>query len=406
MARIFIKASTCLFFICLVYNLSAQQTQTEKLLQMLVDRNVVTKAEADSVLKADAIDRTLRDQLLIGADNKLPALKDTAPLPAITKVRDVFSSPYMKIGGFAQPFFQASDQNLNPAAPEPIHNEFRVRQAVIWAEGRIAKNFNYLIGFDFAAVNLDEVYGEWVPADFFNVRFGQYKVPFTIENPSAIIRLESASYTRSVAALAGINGDVIGNKTGRDFGFQLSGNLLKQKNHFLIQYWAGLFQGTGTNIRDNNNVKDFAGTLAIQPMLGLRFAASMYAGQAYYLKQGDLEAANHVRNRWSLGGEYIGRLICARSEWINANDGGIDKEALYGTVMWRFIPDKWETFFKVDYFNTNKSMDTIVTEYTYGVNFYIARLNRIQLNYIYSDYSSKYAQFDASKIVAQLQLFF
>ncbi len=385
---------------------AAAQTPNEKLLRILVDRNIISSAEADSILKTEDIDRSLRDSLLIGADNKLPAVKDPTPLPKIDKIRDVFSSPYMKLGGFAQFYFQTSDQNLNPAASEPVHNEYLVRQAVLWAEGRIAQNFNYMIGFDFAARNLDEVYGEWVPADYFNARFGQFKVPFTIENPSAIIRLESAGYTRSVAALAGINGDVIGKQTGRDFGFQISGNLFKREKHFLVQYWGGLFQGTGTNIRDNNNTKDFAGTLVLQPIFGLRLAASMYAGRAYYLKPGDAEPDNHVRNRWSMGFEYLGRPIYARSEWIHANDGGIQKEALYGTVMWRFVPDKWEIFVKADYFNTDKSIDAVVTEYTTGINFYVARLNRIQLNYIFSDYSSGYPLPDANKIVAQLQLFF
>ncbi len=398
-----------LFFLaCLCWTtyVVTAQSQNEKLLHLLVDKKIISQSEADSLLKNDMIGQSLRDSLLIGADNKLPAIKDTKPLSMVEKVRDVFSSPYMKLGGFAQFYFQASDQDLNPAVPDPVKSEFLVRQAVIWAEGRIVKNFNYMIGFDFAARNLDELYGEWVPADFLNVRFGQFKVPFTIENPSAIIRLESAGYTRSVAALAGINGDVIGKQTGRDFGFQVSGNLFKREKHFLLQYWGGLFQGTGTNLRDNNSTKDFAGTLVFQPLYGLRLAGSMYAGQSYYLKPGDTEVDNHVRNRWSVGFEYLSRPVSLRSEWIHANDGGINKEALYGTVQWRLVPDKWDVFVKADHFNTDKSIDAVVMEYTTGINFYFARLNRIQLNYIYSDYSKSFPLPDANKIVVQLQLFF
>jgi hypothetical protein len=48
------------------------------------------------------------------------------------------------------------------------------------------------------------------------------------------------------------------------------GNLLKTQTHDLLEYKVGLFQGTGINTTENNNSKDFAANLMLQPIKNFR----------------------------------------------------------------------------------------------------------------------------------------
>lgn len=129
-------------------------------------------------------------------------------------------------------------------------------------------------------------------------------------------------------------------------------------------------------------------------------------GEATYIKVGETEGSDHVRNRWYLSTDYKSDRFNARAEWINANDGGIDKEGLYGLASYYITPKKLQALGKVDYYNKNKSINSEAIDYTLGINYYIYNQCRIQLNYTYSDYNSTWGTKDSNTVLAQLQIGF
>lgn len=315
------------------------------------------------------------------------------------KIRTAFNTPYVHFGGYGLLTAQYNDLSERLTA--------QPRFAFFSMNGKIYDNLRYFLLYEIKSATLTEFYAEWTPLEFLSLRAGQLKVPFSFENPISPTALESVYSTRTVSYLAGMNNDVGVQTSGRDIGIQLSGELLDAGNHKLIQYWAGLFQGTGINTMENNKTKDFSGTLAVQPAKGFRIAGSLYAGEANYtaIAIGDTLKSDHVRNRWALSTDYITPRFYLRAEWLNGNDAGIKKQGVYGTVLYYVLPSKLNFFAKADYFCNNKATGETAIDYTGGVNYYFAHLCRLQLNYTHSQFSSNWKTIEPQNtIAAQLQI--
>jgi len=336
--------------------------------------------------------------------------EEKEPISLIQKTKDAFKSESFQLSGYGQMAYSLNEEPVGGA-----NNSFNIVRALVFAMGKLGTNnqFGYMLMYDFGPnPMLHELYGEWMPCDALNVRFGQFKIPFTIENPMSPTRIETINFSRSGTAMSGSVGDFnefnqegesTRAKAGRDAGFQLSGKLFPNKDFSLVEYYAGLFNGTGLNTRDNNNHKDFIGTVYLQPIKGLRIGGSLYSGQLYRPMNG-MPAANHTRDRWTIGAEYAGKKFYGRSEYIAANDGGLKRNGYYGSAVWKIVPDKWEVLGKYDFYDANTNINNNeIKDITAGVNYYFAYLSRIQLNYIYTDDK---ANGKNNGILAQLQLFF
>jgi hypothetical protein len=162
----------------------------------------------------------------------------------------------------------------------------------------------------------------------------------------------------------------------------------------------------GVTGSDINCKKDFAGTIMIQPVKGLRVGGGTYFGQATYMMVNETSANDHVRNRFVVSGEYKTDRLSARTEWIKANDGGINREGLYGLAAYYLVPKKLQAVGRVDYYNRNTDAPSEVIDYTLGLNYYIYNQCRIQLNYIHAGYRSNWNQDNSNTFFAQLQIGF
>lgn len=309
--------------------------------------------------------------------------------------RDFFNTPYMRFGGYGLVLYQHNDL-------DKMHDIFP-RLVFLSAEGKIGDKWRYFILTEFTNPRLFEYYGEWTPADYFNLRAGQFKVPFSFENEISPTQLEGIYNTRTVNNLAGMLGDVgVNNGGGRDIGVQASGSFWEVNGLKLFNYKVGFFQGTGINIRENNNRKDFAGIVTLSPVKGLRLGYSTYFGESVYTLSGDSVAKSHVRNRWALSAEYTSDRFYARSEWINGNDAGNQKFGVYGTALWYFIPKKLNAFGRVDFYSENE-----ITDFTTGISYYFYKNCRLQFNYTFSNFSGYFAgTFPRNNIAGQLQFVF
>jgi hypothetical protein len=334
------------------------------------------------------------------------------------KLKDAFTSEVFQLSGYGQVAGIISEHPNQGIASPATNSSFEIVNARIAASGKLGsqKQFGYLLMYDFGpTARLQELYGEWLPVDAINVRFGQYSIPFTIENQMSPSRIETVYFSRSVDAMSGGSGDfnqltpdgIEGSgKAGRDAGLQVSGSLFKKDDFFRIEYYIGLFNGTGLNTKDNNNHKDFIGTVYYQPVKDLRIGGSVYSGKLNAPVNDGVEG-NHGRNLWTVGAEYNSKKCYARTEYISGNNGGLKREGYYGSFVWKFSPDKWEGVVKYESYDKNKTVknkSNEINDITIGVNYYLAYLTYIQLNYIYTD--NKELGTTNNAVAVQLQLFF
>ncbi|NDV67397.1 porin [Dysgonomonas sp. 25] len=373
-----------LILILFTSTIYAQNDVNSGLLQKLVEKQVLTQEEADELLKESAAKPD---------NNKIEE--------AAAKVRSIFNNtPYLQIGGYGL-FLHTYDNT------KAVKHNTRTRVVYLHARGQLTDKLSYFFMSEFVNPMVYEYYIDWTPIKEANIRLGQFKVPYTIENPYSATALETVFNTRSVSALAGMGDDVMQyqngiNNSGRDLGVQVSGNALND----LIDYKIGLFQGAGMNTSDKDNSKNLAGTILFQPIKGLKVGGSAIWGEATYKLPHEAVEDTHVRNRWSIGGEYRSDRLYVRSEWLRGKDGKTDKEGLYGTAKYYILPTKLNLVGKVDYFNQDKESNSEVLDYLIGADYYFYTNCRIQLNYLYSDYSEKWDQKNSHQVMAQLQIVF
>lgn len=363
---------------------SAQNS--EELLKKLVEKEVLTQAEADELRNTE---------------------KKSSISQKTEKVRNFFNSPYFQLGGNGQISYTYSD------VKGVKHHDLKAKNLFLIANGKLNDSFRYGFVLEMVNPSVQEFWGEWTVAKEFNLKAGQFKSPFTMESQLVPATLETTSYSRVVSNLVGYAGtdDVLKsqngkNNFGRDAGIMVSGELVPMKTHNLIQYSAGMFQGTGVTTGETNNTKDFAGMLLFQPVKGLRVGGGAYLGEATYTKAGDTNATDHVRNRYFASADFRSDRFYARTEWIHGNDGGIEKEGLYGLGLFYIMPQKLNVLGKVEYYNKNKTVNSEAYDYTVGLNYYFYPMCRLQLNYTYSDYSDKWNAPSSNMVVAQLQIAF
>lgn len=221
-----------------------------------------------------------------------------------------------KISGFVQGLYQANidkDGKLDS-------NTFRMRRVRLSVEGKLTKTLSWKIQGDFSrSPMLVDAFVKYKPCNEFAIQIGQFKTPFTLENPINPLNLEIFDYGESIQRLVGYS-DVCGvGVLGRDLGIMATGDLfpVKGKDFAILNYSIGLFNGNGPNALDNNNHKDLIGHLEIHPMLKeLTLSGSYYNG--LYFKDAN---NNGKRERWSAGIQYSDGDLMIRAEYLNGYTG-------------------------------------------------------------------------------------
>ena len=182
--------------------------------------------------------------------------QDKAPSPPVT------ASSALKISGFLQTLSTTQKAGSDG---------FSIRRARFGFAGGITKTLSFKASFDGVRTPIVvDVLADWTLSAAAGVRFGQFKVPFGIENTLSAADLDLISTAPSVAKLA--PGQDIGS-TGRDIGLAFNGKAL------VFEYFLGLFNGAGINKADTNDQKDIAARLIVRPLSGLWLGASLYDGR-------------------------------------------------------------------------------------------------------------------------------
>mgnify|MGYP001142972797 FL=1 len=339
----------------------------------------------------------------------------------------------VKLSGYGMTQYQYSGQKNAES------NSFNIRMGRIALEGRIAEDFYWKTQIQFngntsnlgASPRMVDLFAEWQKYEYFKVKIGQFKNPFTFENPMHPIDQGFMGYSQNVSKLAGFS-DRAGEHTsnGRDIGLQLQGDFLKNANgRNLLHYQIGVFNGQGINTKDVDNQKNVIGGVWVMPVSGMRIGAFGWTGS--YARKGnwtetvadptssvapgttkEITHTNEVRslnqNRYAFSFEYKKDGWTVRSEYIhstgkafaksinNFNDAdakncnlnekiGDKAQGVYGLVIAPLaqLPKNSRIDIKARYdmYQPNGKNNMQKTQYEAGLNFHIGKRISILTEY-------------------------
>ena len=339
----------------------------------------------------------------------------------------------VKLSGYGMIQYQYSGQKNAES------NSFNIRMGRIALEGRIADDFYWKTQIQFngntsnlgSSPRMVDLFAEWQKFEYFKVKIGQFKNPFTFENPMHPIDQGFMGYSQNVSKLAGFS-DRAGEhaSNGRDIGLQLQGDFLKNANgRNLLHYQIGVFNGQGTNTKDVDNQKNVIGGVWLMPVSGMRIGAFGWTGS--YARKGnwtetvadptssvapgatkEITHTNEVRslnqNRYAFSFEYKKDGWIVRSEYIhstgkafaksltsfndaNAKDCNLNEkigdkaQGVYGLVIAPLaqLPKNSRIDIKARYdmYQPNGKNNMQKTQYEAGLNFHIGKRFSILTEY-------------------------
>ncbi len=240
----------------------------------------------------------------------------------------------VKLSGYGLVEYQTSGQKGNKA------NTFDLRLVRVSLDGRINGDFFWKAQMQLngntqtngTSPRLVDLFAEWQKYQFFRVKAGQFKLPFTFENPMHPIDQGFMSYSQNVTALSGF-ADRSGQQSsnGRDIGLQIQGDLLKNsKGRNLLHYQAGVFNGQGINTKDVDQRKTIAGGVWVMPVEGMRIGVfgleGSYAREWSYTDENNVkhkEKKSLPQHRYAFSAEYVTKGDWTfRSEYIHGTGEG------------------------------------------------------------------------------------
>ena len=256
-------------------------------------------------------------------------------------------------------------------------NSFDVRRARLDFRGNISKPVSYRLHIDFAnSPKILDVLVNWKINDYMSLQAGQYKIPFSLENPYNPNNLEMIDNSLAITHLVNYS-DVSGiSANGRDIGIGIIGRFFQKEGYSLINYSLGIFNGSGINTADTNEAKDFSGIVSFNPSKNLTLAVSHYNGKT------DVGDNSVVRLRNGIGAKYENNRLLLRSELIQGTTGNLKSQGAYA-VLGYYVHEKVQALTRYDYFNRNLMYSTWQRNYTVGLNYLPVNNLRLQLNYTY-----------------------
>lgn len=342
---------------------TAKSQSTDDVLNLLIQRNVVSQKDADSI----------RAEAAIASQANLSKIK-AFPINAAKKIT---------IAGYTQVRYQALEETGKI-------DGFDIRRARLDVKGNISPYWAYRVQLDLAGTpKLIDAYAELKLNDYFNFTIGQAKIPFSLENLASSNKLELIDRSQAVEALVARGKDVGGNQNGRDIGIQLGGTILKMKGRPVLDYRLGVYNGSGINTTDTNEKKDFATRLIVHPVVGLDISAALYNGSRFVpeLKTGTVvttPAKNVDHNRYGFDLNYDLKDLAIRGEYIHGTDNLVDREGYYFQAGYYFLQKKLQLIAKYDFYDADKAkVDNASTWYVFGANYNFNTNVRLQANYTF-----------------------
>lgn len=322
----------------------------------------------------------------------------------------------VKLSGYGMTQFQANFKD------EAKTNTFQLRLVRASLEGRIAKDWYWKFQLQFNGNTADlgssprmvDMFAEWQKYEYFKVKVGQFKRPFTYENPMNPINQGFFSYAQNVLKLSGFSDrDGSHASNGRDIGVQIQGDFLKNAaGRNLLHYQVGVFNGQGINVKDFDQQKDLIGGIWVMPVKGMRLGAFGWTGS--YARTGNTDADDPQntatrtkrlqKRRYAISGEYVVDGWTFRSEYIHSTGYGFkntyknestakdltvntaagDKaDGFYALAIAPIVKGKLKGKLRYDLYRARADWDTSKAYYEAGFNYYFNKNVQLNAEYLY-----------------------
>ena len=262
-------------------------------------------------------------------------------------------------------------------------SSFRLRRVRLTLSGNILSNLEYNLQAELSSFKLLDAYVDYKPFQQFQVKAGQFKIPFSVEftdyPPTKMILIDHPMVLDRLIAVSEKIGDTTLKNAGRQLGINFHGGFWGKK----VLYDVAVYNGNEVNTVDNNKSKDFSARLRVSPVEGLTLSGSYYWGE--------YGSEYYVRKRWAVGGVYDGLALMLRAEYLGGTTGlttgEIDSEGWYALAGWRFCDGKWAVAARYDTFTENTAFRSKTKQgnYTLGTAWKPCKHLRFQANYVYED---------------------
>jgi phosphate-selective porin OprO/OprP len=384
----------------------AADPEVDRLLEILVQKRLLTREEAASVRAEVKQERPAPPATAPGATDPAPAATTAAASPSAsaTAASAPAASASTAASSVAASRASAAPQSVKPAEAPGEHktnlkdraqeltaklpfkisgygqlqwsslpgagSTFQLRRERVVVSGDEGKLANFRVEVEASRTpSLLDSYVRLNLSPYAKLTLGQFKVPFSQESlrfASALLTVERSQVVNSL--VPGRDNS----SNGRDIGVELGGSYDFSETTG-VDYAVAVLNGATVDRKDDNNRKDFAGRLAVRPFRGLSLAGDYYNGAL---------GANEIpRARQGAEIAYTYRPLTLMGEFIWGHDGAVRKQGWYGLGAWKFSK-QWEGVVRVDSYDPDRSLAGVTaTSYLGGVNWYFAPGLRWQLNY-------------------------
>lgn len=296
------------------------------------------------------------------------------------------------------------------------NNEFSVNKLILMSDFRITDRWHAFAMGDFYKFSLHELWMSYRFADALTVKAGQFKTPFSLENPISPSTLELITLT-SLATnymICGSSPFMMPGGAGRDIGISVYGDLLNRR----LSYDLAVMNGSGRNNRDNNSQKDFVGKLTVRPIPQLALSGSVILGtgnvkvipaenEVGYVCEAAPEVTgikpngNFSRNRYAAGAELKTAPVNVRAEYMWGKDADLKTDGGYITAQVNNVAVKHlDVVASFDHLNAHNG---ITNRYSAGLQYWFFGKCRVQAGYSYTKHPDQSGE---NGILTQLQVAF
>ncbi len=438
---------------------SERLQKLERAVEQLQKRNAELEEEISSLKRrieyASEIGAQAKTKINVCSDGKSDvgkAVVEEEKVPVYVVPRG--SEFKLVLGGFIQVNVEDGDVSAFEGSfgLNALKDRFRLRRARINLSGEFAQNFDFKIEGEFeqsdgissgrTAFSGTDIFINWHQFSEANVKVGQWKAPFGLEQLTSSTKLFTIERSLPTDALT----------PQRQIGIQLWGkpfaNLWPEQKD-LLTYYAGIFNGNGRNIsnNDNNNFM-YVGRLELLPWYGklLGQGASLKLGADILNSRDDagtnISPAGNLkvngdgslssftlpgadeRTAWSVDawfnigpfdliGEYLEEYVTGRT--VNGVPPGFadfEPSGWYVQGSYFFIRKKLQAVVKWEALNPGQVGNDGIHSITGGLNYYIRGDDiKLMVNYIHtwSDFREANPQFgddEFDEVLMRIQVMF